>query len=135
MAWSNDADTELNTKRCKKSDLTNFTFPPPAEPAIHHFYVLENKFSTMLLSLSSVLISSIALSYASTFQNGEKAPLQLQERVASYGGYALAASPCPQDLLTCPGGNKKCCPSAFQYCLVIGGVTGTACCPNCKEYE
>jgi hypothetical protein len=83
----------------------------------------------MLLLLSSVLISSVALSYASAFQNQENVHL-LQERAPSYGGIALVASPCPQGSASC--GSSKCCPSQFPFCKVVGSNKGYACCPDGK---
>jgi hypothetical protein len=82
------------------------------------------------LSLPSFFLI-IAISPISASQHAHKVPLALLARSPSYGGYALAAEPCPASLTTCPAG--KCCPIG-TICRAAGTETddeaGYACCPN-----
>jgi hypothetical protein len=82
----------------------------------------------MLLSILFFVGLPITISHA--FYYGESALVHLEKRAPAYGGVALAAPTCPQGLGTCPGFTDKCCPSQFSYCHILGGVTGTACCPD-----
>jgi len=85
---------------------------------------------TMLPPLLSFITLLITVSYASAFSNPGEIAVHLQNRAPSYGGVALAASPCPQGLGTCTGGTGKCCPSQYPFCQIFGGDQGTACCPD-----
>lgn len=79
----------------------------------------------MLIPLFLIL-TLLLQSYAS-FQNAQEIHLPLEARSPSYGGYALAADPCPATFGSCPEG--KCCP-LNTYCDRAGTLAGYACCPD-----
>lgn len=75
------------------------------------------------------LILTLLLQSHASFQNAQEIHLPLKARNPSYGGYALAADPCPAIFGSCPAG--KCCP-LNTYCNIAGASAGYACCPDGK---
>jgi hypothetical protein len=78
------------------------------------------------------LFVSVLTCGGAAFNDVDEAFVLRERNPSSYGGFALAAGPCPAELSgICPLSSGKCCPKN-TVCKLVATAKGYVCCPSCK---